>query len=114
MESETLLTSLLGPVLYATPHLLLSTIGLVLCLMRRRTLGAAGIYACAGFALFILGSLFGLGAHVWLIWMSQNGQATSSLTLVMSVFSGVATVLHAVAMGLVIAAILIRRPAQAA
>ena len=90
MESETLLTSLLGPLLYATPHLLLCTIGLVLCLMRRRTLGAAGIYACAGFALFILGSLLGLGAHVWLIWMSQNGQATSSLTLVMSVFTAYA------------------------
>lgn len=114
MEPEALLTALLGPALYAAPQLILCTIGLVLCLMRRRTLGAAGIYACAGFALFIVGSLFGLGAHAWLMWMSQNGEATSSLALVMGVLSGVGTLLHAIAMGLVIAAILVRRPAQAA
>lgn len=115
MDSNTLIAALLGPVLYATPHLLLCAVGLVLCLIRRRALGAAGVCGSVGFALFILGSLLGLCGHVWLMWMRQNGEtSTSSMAMGMSAFGGIAIVLHAIAMGLLIAAILIRRPAQAA
>ncbi|KRA17219.1 MULTISPECIES: hypothetical protein [unclassified Lysobacter] len=115
MDSSALFAMLLGPVLYATPHLLVCAVGLVLCLMRRPALGAAGTYACAGFGLFIFGSLLGLGGHAWLLWMRQNGDpSAASIAMSMGMFSAFATLLHTIAMGLLIAAILVRRPARAA
>lgn len=115
MDPNALFAALLGPLLYATPQLLLCAVGLVLCLIRRRALGAAGVYGSVGFALFILGSLLGICGQVWLMWVRQNGEInTSSLAISMGAFSTVVILLHAIAMGLVIAAILIRRPTQSA
>ncbi|WP_156087512.1 MULTISPECIES: hypothetical protein [unclassified Lysobacter] len=115
MDPKALSAMLLGPVLYATPHLLVCTVGLVLCLMRRPALGAAGVYASVGFGLFIFGSLLGLCGQVWLLWMQQKGEpSASSLAMGMGAFSALVILLHAIAMGLLIAAILVRRPARAA
>lgn len=115
MDSSALFTMLLGPMLYATPHLLVCAIGLVLCLIRRPALGSAATYACVGFGLFIFGSLLGLSGHAWLLWMRQNGDpSASSIAWSMGLFSAAATVLHVIAMGLLIAAILVRRPTRAA
>lgn len=115
MDSNDLLAALLGPAMNTVPHLLLCTVGLVLCLLRRPALGAAGVYGSLGFGLLICGSLLGLGSHVWLMWMRQSGETSvASMSLSMGVFGAIATVIHAIALGLLIAAILVRRPAQAA
>lgn len=115
MDSTDLLAALLGPAMTAAPHLLLCAVGLLLCLTRRPLLGTAGVYGSLGFALLIGTSLLGLAGQVWLMWTKHNGETSAySMAFGMGAFSVIATVMHAVALILLIAAILARRPAQAA
>jgi hypothetical protein len=115
MDSNLLFAALIGPLLNTAPHLLVCSVGLLLCLLQRRALGAAGLYGSLGFGLHIGGSLVGLAGQVWMTWAREYAAATaSSIALRLSIFFVIATALHTIAMGLLIAAILAGRPAQAA
>jgi hypothetical protein len=115
MDTNDLFVAMLGPLMSSAPHVLVCTAGLVLCLARRTALGSAGVYGSLGFALLIGGSLVGLAGQAWFLWGQMQGEATPrSLALSIGAFGVVTTVMHAIAMGLLIAAILARRPARAA
>lgn len=107
--------ALIGPILNTAPHLLVCAVGLVLCLLRRRALGAAGLYGSLGFGLHIAGSLLGLAGQAWSMWARLYDAASAfSIASGLGPFIVVATVFHAIAMGFLVAAVLARRPVQAA
>lgn len=115
MDSSPLFAALIGPFLYMVPHLLACAVGLLLCLLRRRELGAAGLYGGLGFGLHIVGSLVSLGAQVWAMWAREHAAAAAySIASGLTVFIVIATALHTIAMGLLVAAVVARRPAQSA
>ncbi|QWF16787.1 hypothetical protein [Lysobacter capsici] len=115
MDSAPLFAALIGPLLHIAPHLLACAVGLLLCLLRRRELGTAGLYGGLGFGLHIGGSLVGLGGQAWSMWAREYAAApVSSIASGLTVFIVIATVLHTIAMGLLVAAIVARRPAQSA
>ncbi|WP_157476516.1 hypothetical protein [Lysobacter sp. Root690] len=115
MNSNDLFVAMLGPLMSSAPHVLVCTVGLVLCLARRTALGTAGTYGSLGFALLIGGSLVGLAGQAWFLWGQLHDAATPhSIAIRIGAFGVVTTVMHAIAMGLLVAAIIARRPAQAA
>ena len=105
---------MLGPLMSSAPHVLVCTVGLVLCLTRRAALGPAGTYGSLGFALLIGGSLVGLGGQAWYFSQLHGGATVHSVAISIGAFGVITTVMHAIAIGLLIAAIVARRPAQAA
>ena len=60
MNSDDLFSAMLGPLMSSAPHVLVCTVGLVLCLARRTALGTAGVYGSLDFAWLLGGSRIGL------------------------------------------------------
>jgi hypothetical protein len=107
------LLSVLPNLLMALPGMLLYVLGLSLCLIRKPSLGTASTYASLGFGLLLLSSLLGLGTQAWIMWSTQHEHASiSSLSIQVAALSVANTLVSLTGVGLLLAAILIRRPAQ--
>ncbi|MET4730252.1 hypothetical protein ABIE09_004071 [Lysobacter enzymogenes] len=94
-----------------TPNLIACAIGLVLCLSWKRRIGVGAVYAVAAFSLQIVGMLLGLAGQAWMYKSMASGMPASSAGLFHSVIGGVHIVLSLTATGLLIAAVLAKRPA---
>ncbi|MBT2749003.1 MULTISPECIES: hypothetical protein [unclassified Lysobacter] len=107
------LLSMLTNLLMGLPGMLLYVLGLSLCLMRKPSLGRASTYAALGFGLLLLSTLLSLGSQAWIMWSAQHEHASiSSLSIRVAVLSIASTLLSLTGVGLLLAAILVRRPAQ--
>ncbi|MGH8082182.1 MAG: hypothetical protein ACREP7_16530 [Lysobacter sp.] len=95
------------------PSMALYALGLALCLNRRKSLGRASTYASLGFAFLLFNSLLNIGSQTWFMWRMMNGHAPASeLSISMSISAVVSTLFSLTGLTLLLAAILVRRPAQ--
>lgn len=93
------------------PNLIACAAGLVLCLSWKRRIGVGAVYAVAAFALQIVGMLLGLAGQAWMYRMIAAGSPPSSAGMFNTLIGGAHVLLSLLATGLLIAAVLAKRPA---
>lgn len=95
----------------SAPNLIACAVGLTLCLSWKRRIGVGAVYAVAAFSLQILGMVLGLLGQAWMYQRMADGMAASSAGIFNAVVGGVHVLLSLTATGLLIAAVLAKRPA---
>lgn len=95
----------------SAPNLIACAVGVTLCLSWKRRIGVGAVYAVAAFSLQILSMLLGLAGQAWMYKMMASGMSASTAGLGQSVIGGVHILLSLTATGLLIAAVLAKRPA---
>ncbi|QWP77317.1 hypothetical protein J5226_02615 [Lysobacter sp. K5869] len=94
-----------------TPTLLACAVGVVLCVSWKRRIGVGAVYGAAAFSLEIVGALLGLAGQAWMYKMLDSGMPASSAGMINSMVGVVHVLLSLVSTGLLIAAVLAKRPA---
>lgn len=108
------LPALMVQAAFMTPNLLAYITGIVLCLSWRRRIGVGATYAVAAFSLLALGIVLNLLAQAWVYRSMASGLSASATSLGHGVIGVAQVLISVVATGLLIAAVLARRPAPAA
>ncbi|ROU08356.1 hypothetical protein [Lysobacter enzymogenes] len=110
MTFDNWLPAILSQAAFMTPSLLAYITGIVLCLSWRRRIGVGATYAVAAFALLVFGQALSLLGQVWIYRAMADGISASSTSLGHSVIGVAHVLISLVSTGLLIAAVLAKRP----
>lgn len=111
MSFDDFLPALAIQVALKAPGAIACIVGIAMCLTWRRRIGTGAVYAVAAFALHILSDLLSLTAQVWIYKTIASGAGAGAANTVSGAIGAIQVVISVVATGLLIAAVLARRPA---
>ncbi|MGV3620852.1 MAG: hypothetical protein ACO1OB_08545 [Archangium sp.] len=111
MDSS-MLPMVLGSLVAALPQLLVLVAALIIAMNKWSTLPTVGMYVAAGAGVLLLTTLISRGVLTALpvMWM-QNGVSSGDVGLRMTGVSVVTSLLHAIGLGLLVAAVFAQREA---
>ena len=110
MTFENWLPALLSQAAFMTPNVLAYITGIVLCLSWRRRIGVGATYAVAAFSLLVFGAVLSLLGQAWIYRSMADGMNAQSTAIGHSVIGVAHVLITLVSTGLLIAAVLAKRP----
>jgi hypothetical protein len=111
MESPLQVLPLLSTLVSSIPSMVVDGVLIALAVSRWNRHPRASLFAASAGGFLLMLDVIGRLAMTWLpMRMQARGNDLTSMTTTLVVVSGVTTVLHAVAMGLVVAAVFADRP----
>lgn len=111
MESPIELLPMLSTLVAAIPSMLIDGVLIGLAVSRWNRHPRASLFAASAGGLLLMLDVIGRLAMTWLpMRMRERGQDLTSMTTTLVAVGGINTLLHAVAMGLVVAAVFADRP----
>lgn len=111
MNTESWLPALATQALMMSPYVIAYAAGIVLCLSWRGRIGVGAVYAVTAFSLQIAGVVLSLAGQAWMYRMIASGSGAAAAGMSSGVFGVLHMLLSVVAIGLLIAAVLVKRPA---